>query len=453
MDKATTFIWEPLKPVERFCLDAIDGFKEQNGTIARFEKELADQTSTRLLDWIDHLTLSDVSRLRRTIEDLGFRRDNDSSCESYHHPGTRVPRLVIAGTGCAESPGIALKVENIADFLQANQVAVAIEGEPWSPYRRASITTERGITFSAVERRGSRGYEPGTLSEGAGQRYVECLEAWQTLPRFLPDETAALSRIETMATQLVSELGQNRAADLVCNAERHYWFCRNRAGRTQKSRQDSLGLGWANHDHHTFRSSRSHFAQLVALFTCLGFQKREHFYAGKEAGWGALVMENPVTGIVLFLDVDLAPEEVAVDFAGTPLKARETLGTVGLWCALHGDSILGAGMHHLAANFEFHSLIGDLSASGIGFMAPFSDLPYLKQCFSEGEPWAVHRGRIAALLDSKQITQNQGDKFLQQGAIGSHLENIARRQGYKGFNQKNVSTVIRATDPRIVRKS
>ena len=30
--------------------------------------------------------------------------------------------------------------------------------------------------------------------------------------------------------------------------------------RIQKRRQDLLGLGWANHDHHTFRSSRAHFA-------------------------------------------------------------------------------------------------------------------------------------------------------------------------------------------------
>lgn len=299
---------------------------------------------------------------------------------------------------------------------------------------------------------GTEGYEPVALTDADGERYMECLEAWQTIPRFLEDETAALSRIRAVAEELVSEVGRDRAADLVCNAERHYWFCRNRAARVQKARQDGLGLGWANHDHHTLRSSRGHFAQLVALFACLGFEKRERFYAGKEAGWGAQVMENLATGIVLFLDVDLTPEEVAVDFAGTPLKAWDRLGTVGLWCALHGDSILRAGMHHLAANFKFRRLTRDLGAWGIEFMAPFSDLPYLKQCFSEGEPWTVAPTRISALVASQQITPKQGEKFLHQGAIGSHLENIARRHGYKGFNQKNVSAVIRATDPRIERK-
>ena len=448
MDISKAFAWKPSKPVEQFCLDTIDGFKEQNGAIARFEKQLLDQTSTRLLDWIDHLALPDDSSWRRTIEKLGFHQDKDARCQSYHHPDTRVPRLVIAGTGCSELPGAALKVESIAHFLQANRVSSVIEGDPWSPYRRATITSERGIAFSAVERRGSLGVEPGASRDGGDSRYVECLEAWLTLPRFLPDETAAFSHIELLATQLVNALGQDRAADLVCRAERHYWCCRNRAGRAQKSRQDGLGLGWANHDHHTFRSSRRHFTRLVALFDILGFKKRERFYAGKEAGWGAQVMENPNAGIVLFLDVDLAPEEVAIDFAATPLTTGDALGTVGLWCALHGDSLLAAGMHHLAANFEFDALIRDLSPWTIEFMAPFSHLPYLKQCFTKGERWTIDRAPIASLLHSKQITPYQGKIFVQQGAIGSHLENIARRHGYKGFNQKNVSAIIRATDPR-----
>ena len=34
------------------------------------------------------------------------------------------------------------------------------------------------------------------------------------------------------------------------------------------------------------------------------------------------------------------------------------------------------------------------------------------------------------------------------GAIGSHLENLERRNGYKGFNQKGVSDIIERTDPR-----
>jgi hypothetical protein len=53
-----------------------------------------------------------------------------------------------------------------------------------------------------------------------------------------------------------------------------------------KARQDRLGLGWGNHDHHTYRSSREQFAGLIRVFEVIGLLCRERFYAGIEAGWG-----------------------------------------------------------------------------------------------------------------------------------------------------------------------
>ncbi len=159
-------------------------------------------------------------------------------------------------------------------------------------------------------------------------------------------------------------------------------------------------------------------------------------------------MENPTAGLTLFLDVDLAPEEVATEFSREELTDRDQLGTVGLWCALHGDSILLAGMHHLAAQFDFTRLTSDIARFGVGYMAPFSNFPYLKQAFSVAEQWAVDPARVEKLVRDKLITNEEGERFLSQGAVGSHLENIERREGYKGFNRKNVSAIIRATDPR-----
>ena len=83
-------------------------------------------------------------------------------------------------------------------------------------------------------------------------------------------------------------------------------------------------------------------------------------------------MENRTAGLSLFLDVDLAPQEVQTDFSGERLPERDFLGTVGLWCALHGDSIFGAGMHHLAARCDFNRLIADLAPKGVAYMAPVS---------------------------------------------------------------------------------
>jgi hypothetical protein len=243
-------------------------------------------------------------------------------------------------------------------------------------------------------------------------------------------------------------MGQDLGASIVLQGERKYWQARNTSGQLQKNRQDRLGMGWSNHDHHTFRSSRKHFKSLVQLFEILGFHCRERFYAGEEAGWGAQVMENPRGKFVLFLDVDLDPSEVSGDFAHEDLPELQRLGTIGLWCGLHGDSILQGGMHHLEAQFLFEELKTDLSRIGIEMMEPFSFFPFLKQAFTKGEIWRVSPERIQKLVGEGLITKAQADHFLSHGAIGSHLENLQRREGYKGFNQKNVSRIIKSTDPR-----
>ena len=83
-------------------------------------------------------------------------------------------------------------------------------------------------------------------------------------------------------------------------------------------------------------------------------------------------------------------------------------------------------------------------------MAPFSDFPFLKQAFTEGERWPVADQRIQRLVDNGLITSAQAHWFrMQGGAIGSHLENLERNDGYKGFNQQAVSAIIAATDPRL----
>ena len=203
-----------------------------------------------------------------------------------------------------------------------------------------------------------------------------------------------------------------------------------------------------NHDHHTFRSSRQHFVDLVEFLLQLGFVKREHFYAGAEAGWGAQVLEQPNIGVVVFADTDLLPEETQVDFSRMRLAPAPRLGTVGLWVGLHGESLLEGGMHHLEARFDFELLRAQLEKEGVATMKPFSDFAFLRQAFTEGERWPVSRERAKKLLQAGLVTGEQFEKFMKEGALGSHLENLQRHGGFKGFNQKSVSAIITATDPR-----
>ena len=108
-----------------------------------------------------------------------------------------------------------------------------------------------------------------------------------------------------------------------------------------------------------FRCSRKLFKRTIEVLETLGFYCRERFYAGGEAGWGAQVLEQPVAGFVIFADVDMAPEEVTHDFDHRTIESPTELGTVGLWTALHGDSILKAGMHHLECQFDHERLTAE----------------------------------------------------------------------------------------------
>jgi len=179
----------------------------------------------------------------------------------------------------------------------------------------------------------------------------------------------------------------------------------------------------------------------------MGYICRERFYAGEKAGWGAQIAEHPDCDIVVFADVDITHEEKDIDFAHKGLHHERKLGTVGLWVGIHGESVLQSGMHHLEARFNFKRLMKDLKKEGIETMKPFSNFSFLKQAFTKGEIWKVKKERLKKLLEDGSITKIEYKNFLIQGAIGSHMENLQRRQGYKGFNQHSVSAIIRATNP------
>ncbi len=169
-------------------------------------------------------------------------------------------------------------------------------------------------------------------------------------------------QVERLIVESVGIIDSGRVSDAFFRAERAYWQKRNRAGQVQKARQDTLGLGWGNHDHHTYRSSRANFTKMIRIFETMGYTCREKYYAGEKAGWGAQILEHPICNIVVFTDVDLNPDEVQIDFAHKAFAEKETrLGTIGLWIGLHGESILQAGMHHLEARFMFEKLVTDLT--------------------------------------------------------------------------------------------
>lgn len=392
------------------------------------QHDLLEKTSTNLFDWLDFIQLPHVDQ----AEKLGFQVD---AGEIYRHPRAQLP-----GVKKGEA-ALFIAVDSIADFLMVRGIMRPIDGPRLGSFRSCLIADENGVKVFVVERRAYPVVDPGV------GKMMQSYELWKTRTR-TGDEGEAWQCAFSRAQVLVELLGKPMAATVVMDVERQFWMAKNRAGQVQRARQDHLGMGWANHDHHTFRASRRNFSETIRLFELLGFRCRERFYAGREAGWGAQVMEHPDIRLVLFIDVDLSPDELLLDFAHLPLPPRETLGTIGLWCALHGESILQAGMHHLEAQFSFEKLTEDLKSYDVKVMAPFSNFAYLKQAFTVGERWKVDPDRIEKLLQEKLITEAQAAQFRLEGALGSHLENLERHDGFKGFNQKAVSDIIHRTDPR-----
>ena len=464
----TRFDWQRWPRTERF----IDGLIERGLAGNAFAADLAGrmirETGTRLKVWLDHLVVLGSPRLARTLAELGYHREPVPYAVGvpvHAHAGGIFPRIAaIPSAGASDETGVigvrdlAIKVESVAEFSRAHDLGLEILGYPLGPYRSASIPG-KPASLVVVERRGYLGFEPfpgelarqGRMKPHAARDALAARDLWLARKRRFDDDAEGFDATAATLDRVIELAGSpDLACHLVFEVEREYWQSRNRAARVQKERQDRLGLGWANHDHHTFRCSRRFFPRVMDLFTALGFQLRERFHAGAHAGWGAQVLEHPTTGIVIFADLDLAPEEAEHDFSHQALPDLARPGTVGLWVALHGESMLEAGMHHLEAQFDFDALRDGLKTeAGIETMPPFSDFPFLRQAFTAGERWSVSKPRADRALALGWIDADQHARFLREGAIGSHLENLERREGYKGFNQQAVSAIIAATDPRL----
>lgn len=434
------FQWTVHPEAEALVTSMLDRAVDDSQRLQELSRRLASQTSTRLFDWVDHV---EGPASHEQLRQAGFVEGTGRSAGLWRHPGAQLPAV-------APRPrrAVGLRVDDAAAFAAVHRGRHGVRGTPGSGFRLAVLDDAEPVAVSGVERRSwSQGLTPQDFDDAQVAAAAQARRLWAERPRH-GDGPEAVAEVEALATRMTKLVGPDLAAGYALELERDYWQRRNFAAAAQHCRQDRLGMGWGNNDHHTFRSSRETFRPLIAVFRALGFAVRERFYAGEEAGWGAQVLEHPGNGGVVFADVDLAPSEVHVDFSDQPLPPGDSLGTVGLWCALHGESLLAAGMHHLEGQFDFDVLRDDLAEIGVGHMAPFSDLPHLRQAFTEAERWPVDPKRLRALVASGRLETEAAQRFAAEGAAGSHMENLARRGGYKGFNQTNVSTTMRATDPR-----
>lgn len=433
--------WDPQPAGAAWIAAHVARIRRENPCAEQFGRVLTDETGTRLSDWVDHLHLTDLAG----IEDAGFRHVGE---DWYEHPGALLPPVRLA-----REDRMLIRVDSASDFVIANahRFPLMLDGTPLSLRRTAMFTGDHAAQFGVIERHGCNARSNvRTLTDRQRIQVEEVRESLRHRRRVFESDDQAWTYTMQLVKRAIDVVGRQVTCDLFFQGERCYWQSRNRAARIQYMRQAAVGVGWGNHDHHTYRSSRSCFHQLVSLLELMDFRCRERFHAGAQAGWGAQVLEQPTCGVVIFADVDLKPEEITGDIAHHPLEPLDQLGTIGLWCALHGEAMFEAGMHHLECQFDFDGARRQLEAFGVSSMKPFTDFPFLRQCFTEGERWDVNPHRVATALRQGWITQDQAARFLQEGAVGSHLEILERNDGYRGFNQTGINEIIRKTDPRFL---
>ena len=449
---ANLYQWQPQPVAAAMVNELVEWFCATSESIGRLRDRMLAETGTRLGDWVDHIVLPNDNR-QETLEAAGFEEEITYGEDAWlvlSHPKGMFPRIRIDLSGRTKAPRLFILVESVVSYLEAHGADVQIAGGAGGAIRQACVVSENGAEQWVIERHGDRSFKTSIADAALAERAAVHLDAFTNRKRDAADPAEGFAQTQSLIEAAVAELGTGRASHLFFAAEREYWQSRNKAARIQRARQDKLGLGWANHDHHTYRCSRECFALLVAALESLGCHCRERFYAGEEAGWGAQVLEQPESRIVVFADVDLSPDEVADDFAHTSLPVRDELGTVGLWCRLHGEAFLGAGLHHLECQFDFDAAREQLVAESVQSMDPFTDFMFLKQAFTRGEYWQVDPSRVASLLAAGMIDEAAADRFNREGALGSHLEILERNDGYKGFNQTGISDIILRTDPRTV---
>jgi hypothetical protein len=430
--------WERQVQAQEAYLGTITRLMEASPQTKAFAQRLLQETAIRLIDIVDHLILADDAMLA-TLAAAGWRQDG----KVLRNPTGQFPQVLSGGRSV-----IMIRVESIDQFNRVHGLASALQGAPYAPLRMAVAFDGPQASMGVVERNGGTGHaveasDPATIREG---RLL--LAAFRTRRRQLDTVDAGLTAVEHLVDRAVAAIGPHRACAFWLMAERENWMRRCAAGRLQKARQDAVGVGWANIDHHTYDSSRHHFRQTIRIFEKLGYERREMLYAGELAGWGSQVLEQPVIGSTIFADVDLAPEELSVDFARDSLPDLPKHRRAGLLSELLGESILEAGLNHVAGLYDQRVLRSQLASHGLQMMQPFTNWPHLYQELTEGDWDAVDPLRVDTLERNGHVSAEQAEELRMNGSIVTHLENIERNDGYKGFNREGIDSVLRKLDPR-----
>jgi hypothetical protein len=381
----------------------------------QLDRRLRAACSVRLHDMVDHIRRPDAAAFAA----FGWRSHGDGV---WRAPDATLPDIVED-----ERPAIGLRVDSIERFLNATGIEADMEGAAHGPYRQARIFRGRAVDCAVIERRGWRGHAPPLLGERKLRRARLHQQIFRTRRRQFQSEPRAIAHTLRLAEAAATDLGGAWAGALFLRAEREYWAMQCLPALRQQQRQLAAGVGWCTVRRHAYACSREHLAETRRVFEILGHTGAGLAHAHDDGGWGAIVLDASATGIAphTLLCVDLAPHELTLGACAGALSPLTWLGPPGLWCGLHGESLLEAGLCSASAAYDLGALMSD-SAGDLDRLAEDRRAARLTL---RGEHKAVDPRRVAVLERARYIQRQQAETHSMLGAIGAQFEVVQGRAG------------------------
>jgi hypothetical protein len=383
---------------------------ESAPSAGRFADRLLTLCGIRLHDILDHIALPHDPEMGAR----GWRIDEDSV---WRAPHGLLPPIVESSRFA-----IALRVECVEKFLAATGIEARIEGEAHGPYRSARVFEGRGVSFVVVERRGFSEFSPPPVGSRKIRRARIHQQVFRTRRRQFQNAARGLAHIYRLAEAAAADLGPSWAGALFLRAEREYWLTRCASALRQHQRQVEAGVGWCAVEHHAYACSREHFNDTIQVLCTLGHRRGEIVRAGNGAQWGVQVLDASATAIAPYtmVSLDLAPGEGPEGIGRGMLSPLTWHGPPGLWSALHGESILDAGLHCVSAVCDEGARSG-LATSSLERGA----LP-TEASVAENEPRPVDPRRVELLERDGYISREQAEFYRLCGAAGAHFQPTSR---------------------------
>lgn len=384
----------------------------------RFAESLQTRCGVRCLDIVDHLILPNADFDVFGWSQIGERR--------WRHPNSSIPDVVVG-----EKLGFALRVDDIRVFANAVRSTFTDHSTRWMG-ERLRLFENSAIVVEAIADACWDGLCAPPTARTIRRAQLH-RQLFRTRPRHFKSAEGGIESTQRMVHAAASDIGSGWASALFLCAEREYWASRCEAGYLSFRRQSQLGIGWSNVEYHSYECSRAQLNACVHLFEMLGFRREDALLEGPGAGPGAesgraaLVMERRSPQALVLLKVDTTAGDTTESLGQTRLSPTTWHGQSGLWCAMHGESILEGGMSSVGAHYDAAAVQNLLVQDGIEMLPPFArdKLGFTLQ-LSKGDRRAVDPRRVHALARAGYVGRDAAEDFRLNGAIATHFAIVER---------------------------